>query len=263
MENDLFRKKEKKGQIKMSNSQIPKSIQDIIDIYIVYDFGPFTYKILADRLNIDPNTLNQRINRNPEYFDIRGQRPKIITLKKGLEDIYFYRDKNTCRICQKQKDPTNLLIRLKDPYLKDDENWENIITCCQNCKDTNLIKRLSYKKNIEQIDAGNYIWEYKEIEIREIHKRKNPYMKLYFPDFKETEIKYEHYHEFNELNGQGWHHIIDDNNERCENLSDILNYFGSQGWELVIMDHNPPEFEGGDWGNLHCVFKRKKIIEGI
>jgi len=218
--------------------------------------------MLADRLDIDPNTLVQRINRNPEYFDVKGERPKVITLKKDREDILFYRDKNTCQICQKQKEPSELLIRFKDPYLKDEYNWENIITSCQDCKEINIIKRLSRKKKVEHIGTGNYIWEYKEIEIREINKKKNPYMKLYFPDFKESKATYENYYEFNEFTGQGWYHIIGDNNEICKSISDILNYFGSQGWELVIMDHYPPQYEGDEWGNYHCVFKRKKIMEG-
>ncbi len=247
----------------MIESSIPKSIRDIIDEYIWLNFRPFTYKLLSQRLNLDPNTIVQRINRNPEYFEIEGDRPKIIKLRKDLPEIYFYRDKNTCQICQKKKEPSELLIRLKDPYLKDDDNWNNVITCCQKCKDINLIKKLTYKKKIERIGTGNYVWEYKEIEIREIHKKKNPYMKLYFPDFKESEIEYEHYHEFNELNGQGWYHIIDDNNERCEYPSDILNYFGNQGWELIMFKQYPPEYTDGDWGNDHYVFKRKKNLEEI
>lgn len=247
----------------MIESSIPKSIRDIIDEYIWLNFRPFTYKLLSQRLNLDPNTIVQRINRNPEYFEIEGDRPKIIKLRKNLPEIYFYRDKNTCQICQKKKEPSELLIRLKDPYLEDDHNWDNVITCCQKCKDINLIKKLTYKKKIERIGTGNYVWEYKEIEIREIHKKKNPYMKLYFPDFKESEIEYEHYYEFNKLNGQGWYHIIDDNNERCEYLSDILNYFGSQGWELIMLKQYPPEYRDGDWGNDHYVFKRKKNLEEI
>lgn len=247
----------------MSDNAIPKSIRDIIDKYIWSNFRPFTYKMLSSRLNIDPNTLVQRINRNPKYFEIEGDRPKIIKLRKDLPEIYFYRDKNTCQICQKKKESSELLIRLKDPYLEDNHNWDNVITCCQKCKDINLIKKLTYKKKIEPIGIGNYVWEYKEIEIREIHKKKNPYMKLYFPDFKESEIEYEHYHEFNELNGQGWYHIIDNNNKRCEYFSDILNYFGNQGWELIIIKQYPPEYPDGDWGNNHYIFKRKKHLEEI
>jgi len=206
----------------MSYSKIPNSIKEIIDKYIRYNFRPFTYKMLADRLRIDPNTLVQRINRNPEYFEIKGDRPKIVTLRKDLEKIYFYRDKNICQICQEEKESDELLIRFKDPYLgeknKGDNlhDWDNVITCCQNCKEINLIKKLSYKKKVERIGTENYIWEYREIEIREINKEKNPYLELYFPDLKDSEIKYEHYFEFNALIGQGWYHIIDDKNERCE-----------------------------------------------
>ncbi len=247
----------------MLETKIPKSIRQIIDVYIKTNFRPYTYKKLADRLNLDPNTVVQRINRNPDYFEIVGDKPKIIKLRKDLEENYFYRDKNTCQICQKKKEPNKLLIRLKDPYLKDDHNWDNVITCCQDCKDINIIKKLSYKKKIEKIGTGNYIWEYKEIEIREIYKEKNPYMELYFPDFKESESEYVHYYEFNELNGQGWYHIIDDNNEICKYLSDILNYFGSQGWELMTIKQDPPEISDMGWGMDHYIFKRKKELGEI
>lgn len=250
----------------MLKTTIPKSIQEIINEYISSHFRPFTYKLLSSRLRFDPNTIVQRINRNPEYFKIEGDRPKIIKLKKDLEEIYFYRDKNTCQICQKEKDPSELLIRFKDPNLKDEENWENVITTCQKCKDINLIKKLSTKEEGELPGPGNFIWEYKEIEIREIFKQINPYMKLYFPELKESEIeyKYEHYLEFNERNGQGWFHIIDDNNERCENLSDILNFFGKQGWELIQMKEYTTEYEAENLGldDYHCIFKRKKNLEG-
>ena len=252
----------------MSNYNIPKAIKPIIDEFISGNFRPYTYKILANRLRIDSNTLVQRINRNEKYFTIEGVRPKVIKLNKKLEDIYFYRDKNTCQICQKQKDPSELLIRFKDPYLKEKNklnnlhDWDNVITCCQDCKEMNLIKKLSYKQKIEHIGSSNHVWEYKEIEIREEHKIKNPYMKLYDPDYKESEMQYEHYHEFNEFNGQGWFHIIDDNNERCEHLLDILNYFGNQGWELILVKQYPPAEPYEGWGNERYLFKRKKIIEG-
>lgn len=251
------------GHNKMLESTIPKSIQQIIDEYIWSSFRPFTYKMLSDRLRRNPNTIVQRINRNPDYFETIGDKPKIIKLNKDLEEIYFYRDKNTCQICQKKKEPSVLLIRLKDPHLKEDHNWDNVITCCQDCKDINIIKKLSYRKKIKNISTGNYIWEYKEIEIREIQKKKNPYLKLYFPDFKESEMEYDHYHEFNEFNGQGWYHITDDNNERCEYLSDILNYFGNEGWELITIKQYPPDYEDAEWGNPRYVFKRRKNLEEI
>jgi len=251
----------------MTEYDIPNSIKEIIDEFITTNFKQYTYKRLADRLSIDPNTLVQRINRRLEYFDIVGNKPKIIRLKKDREDICFYRDKNTCQICLKKKDPRELLIRVKDPFLEERDktnnldNWDNVITCCQDCKDINLIKRLSNKEKVHPIVSGNYRWEYKEIEIREVYRKQNPYHELYFPDLKVSEMKYEHFHEFNERNGQGWSYIINDNNERCIYFSDILNYFGNQGWELVTMNIDPPEYPEDEWGNRHCFFKRKKDME--
>ena len=252
----------------MTNNKIPNSIKEIIDEFIRFDFRPYTYNRLADRLNVEPNTIIQRINRNSKYFEIKGDRPKIITLRKDFEDIYFYRDKNTCQICQKKKNPDELIIRYKDPYLEEKNDldylhdWTNVITSCQDCKEIDLIKRLSYKKKPEHVSL-DYVWEYKEIEIREIHKKKNPYIELHLPGFKDKNPQYDHYHEVNETNGQGWYHIIDDNNERCEHLADILNYYGNQGWELVLVKQYPPDYEGDDWGNARYLFKRKKLIEAF
>lgn len=251
----------------MTEYYIPNSIKEIIDEFISSRFRPYTYKLLASRIQIDTNTLVQRIHRKLEFFEIEGDKPKIIKLKKDMKEIFFYRDKNKCQICRKEKDPEELLIRVKDPFLEKKnkvdnlDDWENIITCCQACKDINLIRKLSTTDHIENIGSGNFVWEYKEIEIREVYKKKNPYHNLYFPDLKVPEMKYDHYHEFNELNSQGWHHIIDENNERCEFFQDIMNYFGNQGWELVIMNFEPPEYEEDLWGNRHCIFKRKKNLE--
>lgn len=253
----------------MTENNIPNSIKEIINEFISSGFRPYTYKKLAYRLDVEPNTLVQRINRNPEYFEIKGDRPKIITLRKEIKEIYFYRDKNTCQICLEKKDPSELLFRVKDPYLEEKNNmvnlddWDNVITCCQVCKDIDLLKKLSMKGKIEHIGSGNYFWEYKEIEIREVYKEKNPYHKLYFPDLKISEMKYDHYHEFNELKGQGWYHIINDNNERSEYFSDILNYFGNQGWELVLLKQDPPADPDEGWGHDRYLFKRKKRIEVV
>lgn len=246
----------------MIESPIPKSIREIIDVFSWSNFRPFTYKQLSRTLDIDPNTLVQRINRNSNYFEIKGDRPKIIKLRKDLDDIYYYRDKYTCQICNKKNEPNNLITRLKDPYMKDKENWENVITCCQKCKDINLIKKLSFKKKNKAISLGNFIWEYKEIEIREIKREVNPYLKLYLPELKQSEKEYIHYHEFNEHNGQGWFHIINDKNEICEYFSDILNFFGNEGWELIKIKPYIGEYEEFyGFGRSHCLFKRKKILE--
>jgi len=253
----------------MTKEEIPNSIKDIIDKFKDYGFRPFTYKDLAYRLDVEPNTLVQRINRNPKYFEVKGDRPKIITLRKDVEEIYFHRDKNICQICQKEKNPNDLLIRFKDPYLVEKNeidylhDWNNVITSCQDCKDVNLIKRLSYKEKPKYVSLDNFVWEYKEIEIRGIYKKKNPYVELYFPGFKDKDPQYEHYYEVDEFNGQGWYHIIDDNNERCENLADILNYYGNQSWELILVKVYPPDYEGDDWGNDRYLFKRKKKINEV
>ena len=254
----------------MTEYNIPNSIKDIIDKFIDYGFRPFTYKNLAYRLDVEPNTLVQRINRHLKYFEIKGDRPKIITLNKDLEEIYFYRDKNTCQICKKKKNPSELSTRPKDPFMEEKNksknnlhDWNNVITNCIDCKSINLIKRLSYKKMPEHINLNNFQWEYKEIEVRTIYKKRNPYAELYFPGIKDKIPQYDHYYEVNELDGQGWYHIIDDNNEICRHLPDILNYYGNLYWELFSVKQLPPELPEDSWGNDRYLFKRKKVIAEV
>ena len=103
----------------MTVNKISKSIKEIIDAFIRFNFRPLTYKSISEFLNKDANTIVQRINRNPNYFQVEGERPKKITLKEGLEEVYFYRDNNQCQICQKKLSPENLIIRPKDPHMKD------------------------------------------------------------------------------------------------------------------------------------------------
>jgi hypothetical protein len=247
----------------MINTFIPKSIRPIIDEFIYSNFRPYTYKDLAKRLGLETNTLVQRVNRNPDYFDIKGDKPRIITLRKNIEEIYFYRDKNTCRVCQKKKKKEDLTIRFRDPYLKGKEkdNWNNVISSCQKCKDIILIKKFSRTEIPKSLTLGINAWEYKKIRIREVRKKINPHMKLYYPALEDNEMKIEQYYEFDELRGQGWVHVIDDNNERCKQLTDILNYFGSHGWELVKFKEYMERF--GEFeqptGDYLCLFKRKRM----
>lgn len=247
----------------MVKTVIPQSIQKIIDEFVWFNFRPFTYKQLSERLDIDPNTLVQRINRNPDYFNLTGEKPKIIEVKKNINEIYFYRDENKCRICQKTFDPADLSIRYKDPNLKEKErdDWENVITTCSNCKDVDLVKKLNPVKKLKPPSLGNFIWEYKEIEVREINRKINPYIELFNPNLDKSAYKheYEYYFEFSEDGNREWFYVSDDENKKCDKLADILNFFGNQGWEMIKMKEYLDE-ETNETEGYHCIFKRKMVL---
>jgi hypothetical protein len=242
----------------MTDTSIPPSIQEMIDLYIKHDYRPFTYNLLSKELDVDANTILKRVKRNPKYFKIEGIRPKIIYLNKDIEEIFFYRDKYKCRICHEEKAPNNLQIRLKDPFLKEDvrKNWRNIITCCKKCKDKDLVKCI----NKDKIEAPSDItkWEYKEVRIRKVRNKLTHNWKSSDATFDGIILgnNYEYHLEFNELNGQGWFHLNDGNNERCNKLSDILNYFGIQGWELFNIRYITYT-DSDEIAERRCIFKRK------
>ncbi len=241
----------------MTINKIPQSIREIINVFIRLHFESLTYNNISSSLNKDVNTIVQRINRHPQYFQIKEGRPNRITLKKGLKEIYFYRDKNQCQICRKTINSENLVIRHKDPHMKDKFDWENIVTCCDKCKDKDLTKR----SKRQPITKGKqiYVWEYKEIKIREILRRRNFFNEIMYTGFGELENQEDDegdYFEFNELNGQGWFHLLDDNDKKSSlTLADVLNYFGDQGWELVEI-HYPFSEEESEY---ICLFKSKKV----
>ncbi|MEE9378771.1 MAG: HNH endonuclease [Candidatus Lokiarchaeia archaeon] len=237
----------------MLKSSIPRSVQQIFDVFIKTSFSPRTYKTLAKFLKIDTNTLVQRINRNSNYFMLEGERPRIIKLNKNCNEIFFYRDKNKCQICQNMFEPDELIVRYKDPLIKEDKDaWENIITCCSHCKDKDLTKILRKKK--ETAPNGNIVWEYKEIGIREVQKRINSSIESVLSGGK---YENEDYWEFNEYNGQGWFRLHDEENNTCIYVNDILNYFGSHGWDLVNIKEYY-YYESDIPQGYHCFFKRIK-----
>jgi 5-methylcytosine-specific restriction endonuclease McrA len=231
----------------MTIKKIPGSIQEIIKSLIRFQNEPLTYKHISMLTNSDTNTTIQRINRHQEFFDIKEPRPYKISLKKEIKEIYFFRDDYQCQICLKVKKPENLLIRFKDPYMEDKYDWENVITSCESCKEKDLIKRIGVKKEARLKLYSADTWEYKGIEIKNVEK--------YDKESKELRTAY---YEFNELNGQGWFHLINNANEiSSNNPIDILNYFGDDGWEIIKYK----EFPWEDYEEFHAeiLFKRKKL----
>ncbi|MFW9878580.1 MAG: hypothetical protein ACFFG0_36325, partial [Candidatus Thorarchaeota archaeon] len=180
---------------------------------------PFTYSYLADKLGLKTDTLIQRISRNKEYFEVDDSvRPSRILVKKGIQEIYFYRDKNKCHICQKIVNPERLTLKFRNPSQSDKYNWNNVISVCDKCKDKDIIKRV---KRVKQ--PGTL--EYKEIFVN-LTSRWNP----------ETDDYEEHY-EFDELNGNGLFPLIDEeDNIASLTVANILNYFSADGWEVVHIE---------------------------
>ena len=79
----------------MIKSKIPISVQEILDKFIRSNFTQFSYNYLADQLGLKTDILIQRISRNKDYFEVDdSKRPSRILVKKGIEEVYFYRDKN-------------------------------------------------------------------------------------------------------------------------------------------------------------------------
>ena len=52
----------------MSLNKIPKSVKEIIDVFIHFSFKPLTYKTISGVLKRDTNTIVQRVKRNEDYF---------------------------------------------------------------------------------------------------------------------------------------------------------------------------------------------------
>jgi len=223
----------------MIKTIIPQSIREILDLFIRFNFTRFQYKTIADRLELKVDTLIQRISRNKEYFEIdNSMRPNRISVKKGIDEVYFYRDKNKCHVCKKTIDPGRLTLKFRNPSEYDKYNWNNVISVCDECKDKDIVKREKRVKN-----TG--VYEYKEIFIK-LTYRKNP----------KTD-DYENYYEFDELNGDEFFPIIDEEDKiASKTVADILNYFSADGWEVVHIERIMEEEYALE--RYQVFFKRKR-----
>ena len=151
----------------MIKTKIPKSVLEILDKFIQINFRKYRYNSLADQLGLKTDTLIQRISRNKDYFDVDDSaRPSRISIKKGIPEVYFYRDKNRCHACQKTVDPEKLSIKFRNPSRYEKNEWKNVISVCNDCKDKEILKRVKKTKPLGTT-------EYKEIIIMRSHQR-NP-----------------------------------------------------------------------------------------
>ncbi|MFX1500762.1 MAG: HNH endonuclease [Promethearchaeota archaeon] len=266
----------------MSYKKIPKSVKEIVEVFIQYKFRPMTYKQISQVLNKDVNAIIQRIKRNEEgYFEITNKRPYQISLKKNVKEVYFQRDRNQCQICHKTFNPEKLVLRFKNPHLKNKYTWNNGFTSCTGCKNKQIAKKSKAKTQKKQQQKQD-IWEYKEIHIKKLNLNNviAQYIEDYLPqinfsDFgpfnanpplsQENEMEEEHY-EFDELNGEGWFYLLDDDNQISSfSITEILDHFGNEGWELVsLIEVNPgattmAQFQAYSQMEIYrCIFKRKK-----
>lgn len=240
IEDDFFR-------IIMTYNKIPKAVKEIVEVFIHFNFKPLTYKIIAEVLKMDNNTILQRIKRNEKkYFNITTKRPFKITLKKNIKEICFLRDKNQCQICRKTFNPDVLNIRFKNPNLKDKYNWNNVLTSCKSCKNKNLVKKGVKKTGTKKIQKHEP-WEYKEIRIKKIIKNLILQNRSFYDNPEISALvgwnssnnlnnkeKPNIIYEFDELKGRGWFNLIGDNKSiTSTSIIKILNYFGDDGWELI------------------------------
>ena len=200
----------------MTKSKIPISIQELLDEFIRYNFYKIEYKRLAGALKKNVDTIIQRVKRNNEYFDIDdSQRPAIISVKKGVPEIYFYRDKNTCQICQKQVIPNELVLRFRNPSKRDKYDWSNVLSVCNECKDKPIVKIKKQIKSPLRI-------EYKEINI------------TWDSELDEETGQWNSFLKFDELDGSGYFPLLDSNEKiASKTIADVLNYFAADDWEVM------------------------------
>jgi hypothetical protein len=226
----------------MIETKIPPSIQEILDEFIRYNFFEISYKRLANALNKNVDTVIQRVSRNKKYFKIDdSKRPSKISIKKGIEDIYYYRDNNICKICQKQVSPNELELRFRNPYQKNKYDWNNVLSVCDECKDKEIVKI------IKKIKLKT------EVEYKEVHMR--------WTSIQDSELKkWEPFLEFDELDGTGYFPLLDENKNIASNtIADVLNYFSANGWEMINIEYPTILTDYESVGDIEVLFKRNKL----
>lgn len=224
----------------MVETNIPPSVREILDEFIRYRFFKIPYKKLASALDKNVDTIIQRVRRNKDYFEIDdSERPSRISIKKGLKEVYFYRDKNICRICQKQVFPNELNMRYRNPYQKDKFEWDNVLSVCNECKNKKIVKMVKHVKKPSKI-------EYKEVHI-EIKSKRNP----------KTD-DWESYYVFDELDGSGSFPLLDEDEKiASKTVADVLNYYAADGWRVIHIEI-PQETEYMDLEFYQVFFERER-----
>jgi len=203
----------------MTKTKIPPTIQELLNEFIRYNFYKIEYKRLAGALEKNVDTIIQRVKRNNKYFDIDdSQRPAKISVKKGVPEVYFYRDKNTCQICQKKAIPNELVLRFRNPSQRDKFGWSIVLSVCNECKDKPIVKIKKIIKSPPRI-------EYKEIHI------------MWESELDDETVEWNSFLKFNELDGSGYFPLLDSNeNIASKTIADVLNYFAADDWEVIHIE---------------------------
>ena len=76
----------------MSVSKVPKSVTKIWNELINAGYDYLTTNQLADKLNMEANSVLQNVRRNEQFFDKNEEKPIMIGVKRSNEYIN-YRDK--------------------------------------------------------------------------------------------------------------------------------------------------------------------------
>ncbi len=262
-----------------SPKKIPKAIRQILAVLVKNNFHPMKVKTIAEKLQEEDNTINQRILRDGEtYFKVTNPKPKTIEIQRGLGDAVFLRDKNRCYYCNKTWPSSELKTRYLRPDVPDLDAWSNLITICRECYQKPLAdlappppaqekKGITFKVGKPTKSA----WEYTVVRIRSVTRREED-LKLeeLFTHKKPADSRLGQFYEFveitNDIDGleeEDWQYLQDDTGQQSPSLTRILNYFGSMGWELVsvrdLVVHNISEDTLDELENdmIECFFKRR------
>ncbi|MCP4760929.1 MAG: hypothetical protein GY870_04045 [archaeon] len=237
-------------------TDLPRPIIDIIDVFIEEKFNSLTLKELSDKLNTDSSAINQRILRDKDLLFVSNGKPKKIQLKKGFDDLIFYKYKNMCIRCREKRSSEELTVQKLYLDIDKPDHYSNLIPWCKNCL-KEPIKKHSILLNPEELGIPvNKKWEYKTIRIHEekVYKSNEIHPLYSYYKFRELSDINEKYMEYK------WYHLRENNetNEigpRC--IDEILDVFGIHGWELMHF-HERGNSEFGS-GEFQALFKREII----
>jgi len=238
--------------------KISSSLKEILDVFIKNKFRPLTLAEISDLLGEDANTINQRILRDNEnlFFSPNpNSKPKIIQVRPGHPDVVCYMRDNQCNLCKKKLKPEKMFVEYINNQKKQKNTWDNLKLVCDQCSKTppKVTKQKTQKvtqiSNLN-IDKSMRTWEYKTLIIRNVPKfddysslsEEDPkYIPAHFIYQENSEIDLTKDIEEQEEQVSNWYTIIENGKIKSHSISDILNFFGIQGWELASIQQLSPQ----------------------
>jgi 5-methylcytosine-specific restriction endonuclease McrA len=242
------------------------SIKDLLEVFIGQNFNTLTVPFIAQRLKTEPNTIIQRLRRDPDkLFITDDSKPKNVKVKPGFRSIVLLANRYKCRYCLKDKSDNELEIQLRWPNI-DSDNYNNLITICEACQQ-------GFQQNLEQnpkkiTEFGTEdrksilspeVFEYKQIWIEN-----RPYIP---PGEIHATYSYYVYHDL--AFGQtrfNWNYIAKEgiypDNILSKTQNTIFDAFGKDGWELIqtriLTEEENIAFFDSQSTHYEAIFKRKK-----